>query len=142
MQLPIATISPCRVGLPVKEFWFTPVQIRSPRLFAAAASLEVSELEVWLTMAVPKAANGQVDPEAARAALAARIQWVRVEEGMPFTVSGGLEMGCCAGLRDSLERCADVKLLKARSEASRGYQGAMLCLFYPRYSWEVSCLTI
>ena len=110
VQLLVATISPWRVGLPVKEFWFTPVQISSPRLLS---------LEVWLTMAVPKAAKGQEEPEAVRAALAARIQWVRVEGGMPWTVSSGLEMGCCGVASDPSRRCAVARLLEVRSKQSR-----------------------
>ena len=121
VQLLIATISPWRVGLPVKEFWFTPVQISSPRLSVS--------LEVWLTIAVPKAANGQDDPEAVRALLAVRIQCVRVEGEMPLTVSVGLEMGCCGVLRDPSERCAAVKLLEVTSEASRIRRRAILCKF-------------
>lgn len=94
VQLLIATISPWRVGFPVKEFWFTPVQIRSPR----------PPVEVWLTMAVPKAANGQDDPEATRALLAARIQWARVEGGIPLTVSPVPDMGCWVVSRSPPER--------------------------------------
>jgi hypothetical protein len=114
VQLLIATISPWRVGLPVAEFWFTPVQISSPRLLS---------LEVWLTMAVPKAAKGHEDPEAVRAELAARIQCARVVGEMPLTVSPGLEMGCCGGeLMDPSGRCAAVKLIR---EASRVHRRAI-----------------
>jgi hypothetical protein len=90
VQFVIATIPPWRVGLPVREFWFTPVQIRSPRCL----SLD----EVWLTVAVPKAANGQEEPEAVRALFAARIQWARVEGKIPLTVRSALEIGCCGVL--------------------------------------------
>jgi hypothetical protein len=119
VQLLIATISPWRVGFPIKEFWFTPVQIRSPRL----------PVEVWLTMAVPKAAKGQDDPEATRASLAARIQWARVEGGMPLTVSPVPDMGCCVVSRGPSERCAAAKLLRVQSEASRVWRRAILCEF-------------
>jgi hypothetical protein len=53
---------------------------------------------VWLTMAVPKAAKGQDEPEAFRASFAARIQCVRVEWGMLLTISSGVESWCCDAL--------------------------------------------
>lgn len=109
VQLPMATISPCRVGFPVTEFWFTPVQISSPRPLLA----------VWLTMAVPKAAKGQEEPEALRASLAARIQYVRVEWRMPLTISSGVESWCCDALPESWDSCATAVVVNPRTTANR-----------------------
>ena len=110
VQLPMATSSPWRVGLPVTEFWFTPVQIRSPRLLFA----------VWLTMAEPKAAKGQEEPEASRASLAARIQCVRVEWGMLLPINSGVESSCCdAFLLEPWDPWATVVPVNPRAAVNR-----------------------
>lgn len=57
-QLFIAAISPWRVGFPIAEFEFAPMQMRSPR------GLVVS---VWFTITEPKAAKGHGFPRSAKA---------------------------------------------------------------------------
>jgi hypothetical protein len=69
-------------------------------------------------MAVPNAANGQEEPDAVRAELAARIQYVRVEWGMPLTISSGLEIGCCDAF-NPLYLWAKAVFVKATKAASR-----------------------
>lgn len=61
----MAAISPCRVGLPIAELEFAPMQMSFPR------GIEVS---VWFTTTEPKAAKGQGFPRSAKAWFARRIQ--------------------------------------------------------------------
>ena len=69
-QLFMVAISPCRVGFPRAETDAIPMHIRSPN----------EEGSVWFTTTEAKAAKGHGDGESsARAAVARRIQCVRVE---------------------------------------------------------------
>jgi hypothetical protein len=65
---------------------FAPMQISVPGPVAS----------VWFTITEPKAPNGQGEPVTSRrAALALRIQWARVSDGMEFIVRPCLAIGVC-----------------------------------------------
>ena len=80
VQLLMAAISPWSVGLPMSGSWLNPVQMSVPRGASGGWG------EVWLTMAVPKAAKVHGD---GRAALAMRIQCRRVDIGISMSGSMG-----------------------------------------------------